>query len=326
MRITALDPCPPAGTGVHSWLMGSANVCRNLGLTPSETHTLLAAESAECGRDVSSREISDTIEKSFREAGWTPADGADAPAKDPGPKSVIRRGTRPKDVNFSPAKLANIARRIPPITEDWFRARSPIDVSTITPATFLGHLYKPGEKIGIYGRFDAKEPDTTVTMEPVQVDPACLQKWERGHQAGVWFLPNPVDGEWHDTDYGGRSVRNWRSVTSFRFVVLESDQADTHQWLSALAQFPVPIAAVYTSGGRSIHALWQLNAGDKEQWDRAIARHKPPLKIIGADPGSLSAVRLSRLPQCERKEKGAMQELLFLNPNPQPLARLPVLR
>jgi hypothetical protein len=41
---------------------------------------------------------------------------------------------------------------------------------------------------------------------------------------------------------------------------------------------------------------------------------KPVLVTLGADPGALTAVRLSRLPQAMRGER--CQRLLYLNPLP----------
>jgi hypothetical protein len=43
---------------------------------------------------------------------------------------------------------------------------------------------------------------------------------------------------------------------------------------------------------------------------------KPILVTLGADPKSLSAVRLTRLPGCRRGDQ--LQKLLYLNPAPRP--------
>jgi hypothetical protein len=52
------------------------------------------------------------------------------------------------------------------------------------------------------------------------------------------------------------------------------------------------------------------------------------LITLGADRKAISAVRLTRLPQCERVEKGQMQTLLYLNGNPDlcPIADKPIIR
>ena len=77
---------------------------------------------------------------------------------------------------------------------------------------------------------------------------------------------------------------------------------------------PLRIASICESGGRSIHALVRVDASSKEDWDRLMTPIKPVLITLGADPGALSAIRLSRLPQAMRGEH--CQRLLYLNPQP----------
>ena len=52
----------------------------------------------------------------------------------------------------------------------------------------------------------------------------------------------------------------------------------------------------------------------KADWDAKVRAIKPVLVTLGADPGALSAVRLTRLPQAKRGER--VQRLLYLNPEP----------
>ena len=124
------------------------------------------------------------------------------------------------------------------------------------------------------------------------------------------------------------SCRSEESLTAFRYAVLESDLAPADLWLAFIVQLPIRIAAIYTSGGRSIHALIRLDAASKAQFDAIVAPLKRPLKLLGVDPACLSAVRLTRLPGCWRPEKRNFQKLLYLCPDPPDvrLADLPVLR
>lgn len=101
---------------------------------------------------------------------------------------------------------------------------------------------------------------------------------------------------------------------SWRFLVMESDEAPARDWLGAVVQLPLRIAALYTSGKRSIHALVRVDAPDKAAWDRERDALRPALVTLGADPASLSAVRLTRLPGCRRGNR--LQRLLYLNPAP----------
>ena len=97
-------------------------------------------------------------------------------------------------------------------------------------------------------------------------------------------------------------------------MVLESDIAEQDQWLACLVQLPLRIAAIYTSGGKSIHALVRLDAESKKEWDHQRDAMKPILVTLGADEAALTAVRLSRLPATMRGDR--LQELLYLNPLP----------
>lgn len=110
------------------------------------------------------------------------------------------------------------------------------------------------------------------------------------------------------------SRRSEESVTAWRYAVLESDEAGADDWLRCLIQLPLRIASICESGGRSIHALVRVDAASKSDWDAKIRLIKPVLVTLGADPGALSAVRLTRLPQARRGER--VQRLLYLNPSP----------
>ena len=136
---------------------------------------------------------------------------------------------------------------------------------------------------------------------------------------GVWFLPQPVDGKFHPNPRlgGKRSRRSEESVTAWRYALLESDEAAPEDWLRCLIQMPLRIACICESGGRSIHALMRLDAESKADWDAKMQAIKPVMITLGADAGSLSAVRLSRLPQAMRGQR--MQRLLYLNPTPDPV-------
>jgi hypothetical protein len=145
----------------------------------------------------------------------------------------------------------------------------------------------------------------------------ALDKLRYGHQ-GVWYMIQPVDGQsyWNPRQQR-ESKRSEEAVTSWRYAILESDKVPESDWLKILVQLPLRITAIYSSGGESVHALVRIGAESKEQWDRIMRRKLlPMLAPLGADPGALSAVRLSRLPNCERCQTGNMQALYYLNPEP----------
>jgi hypothetical protein len=109
------------------------------------------------------------------------------------------------------------------------------------------------------------------------------------------------------------------NVTSFRFLLLESDVADKAHWLSMLAQLPLPIVSITDSGGKSVHALVRINAQNKAEWLTKVfgepygplIRH---LGLYGVDSAAIKALQLTRLPGVHRGKQ--FQDLLYLNLEP----------
>jgi len=214
----------------------------------------------------------------------------------------------------------------------WLANRSVIDPSDCTSHDFLSALYHPerGERVLVfteeYSQGEAVWPDAKVLPD-------------RG-PCGVWFLAQPVTGEYQPNPRseppGKPSRRIAECVLSWRYLLLESDNAPARLWLGAVAQLPLRIAAIYTSGSRSIHVLVQVDAPVKEVWEREKAALLRGMVTLGACRGSLSGVRLTRLPGCwrfgkqgeevapdgskrrryMRYDSPGLQKLLYLSPNP----------
>jgi hypothetical protein len=214
-------------------------------------------------------------------------------------------------------------------TFDWWQAKSPVDLSAVTPEGFLSALYPAGERVLVFTSFRSqgdfvfwsgrgsyrlgKTPGITATPSPLPL----------GGPEGVWFLNQPVSGKW-EPSRDKLTRRSAVNVTAWRYLVLEHDPAEGTDkaesfrlWLSFLAQAPLPIAAVYTSGGRSVHALLKLDGltckDDFDRVRRVIIHYLVP---FGADPAAITAVRLTRLPGCLRGD--SLQRLIYLNPSPDP--------
>jgi hypothetical protein len=208
---------------------------------------------------------------------------------------------------FREAVLRRIASNLPiRDIHPFIASRSAIAPERVTAEGFLQALYCPGERVLLF---------TVYESQGQALWPACGPTLPTRGDDGVWYLANPVDGKWHyNPRQNTKSRRSEESVTNFRFAVLESDEADLNDWLRCLAQMPLRIAAIYESGGRSIHALVQVDAKTKAEWDNTIIRIKHILVTLGADPCALTAVRLSRLPQAKRGSR--LQTLIYLAPNP----------
>jgi hypothetical protein len=87
-------------------------------------------------------------------------------------------------------------------------------------------------------------------------------------------------------------------------------------WMRMLAMCGLPIAAIYSSGGASLHALVREPAGSAEEFKEKLRAYKKRVPKLGADPAAITHVRLTRLPSCTRG--GRMQRLIYLNPKADP--------
>ena len=274
------------------------------GLFDPEIEDILRARFTDYYRPVSNREFRQAIgnSKTWPKPGVAQRDGF----------LVLPR----QPPSFCFRKLKAVASRLPGrIDGDWFKARSPQHPRT--SFEFLEAIYRPGEYVLVFTGYRSYRPAVV---------------WHHGLEdgdiistpGGACFLCNPVDGLAHQverlkTAYNphGWSCRSKEAITSFRFFLVESDHSERdfpefqEHWLKLLAILPLRIVAIYTSGGKSIHALVQIDAESKSDWDDQIRLMKPFLITHGADPSALTAVRLTRLPFAVRK--GTQQELLFCN-------------
>ena len=234
------------------------------------------------------------------------------------------------------------------VDEAFFIERSPFTTWNRTPAGVLHKLCVPGEKVWVTAN-DASSDGClwsndgingcsahwiSASGEPggperFESNFACLSFFAR-NQRNVWFLNNPVTGNPHfDARLAhGQSYRCIETVTSWRYLVLETDVAAPQLWLALLAMAPIRIAAIYHSGGRGHHALVRIDAGSKLEADDICEFYKREYCPLGACKSTLSAFRLTRLPNCFRGQTGQWQRLIYLNHQPTgtPIKDQPVLR
>lgn len=247
--------------------------------------------------------------------------------------------------------VMGVVHGMPAVDRAWLRRRSPVDVSAVGVEGFLRGLYGAGERVLVFTRFTSQGdylyeiPNDELPNDEGRPGRKTGGGWrladkpgvkavraglpDRGRE-GVWFLGQPVDGGWHPVKQlseGGRKLsrRSEAGVKAWRYLVLESDELEEHLWLRVLAKLPLPVAAVYTSGGKSIHALVRVDAGGKAEWDAYRDAVSPVLTKLGADGAAMTGVRLTRLPFClrlgftregrwEAYETPRRQELLWLDP------------
>lgn len=128
--------------------------------------------------------------------------------------------------------------------------------------------------------------------------------------AGGWLRINPVDG----------NGVNDKNVTAFRFALVEFDAVPIDMQISFLARVPLPIAAILTSGGKSVHAWIKVEADDFKDYEATVEEMRNLLTRFGIDRTNKNPSRLSRLVGVTRKVGATgdgKQKLLYLNPKPE---------
>lgn len=285
----------------------------------------------------------------------------DSPRSNPAPQPIIHRDPLPPSPELDPDLAASFAAKCPrDITRDFLRSISPLAIPPAPhkwPELFLDSLYSHKDRILIFTKFASQgqflrvihEKNYSLHPVPGQRAHAVPSLPDRGED-GVWFLASPVVGTWQEnpnmtdpkTGLPKIGRRHAACCTSFPYAVLESDVIPEPQWLRILARLRDDIAAIYTSGGKSIHALIRLHPTPQSPEQFNIFRRQLIERLVplGADRAAITAVRLSRLPGSVRLSKladgasmlspgPALQELLFLSPSSNlnvRLCDLPLLR
>ena len=120
----------------------------------------------------------------------------------------------------------------------------------------------------------------------------CDTIGDYSHEAGAWIRFNPVNGE---------GVNN-SNVTAYRFALVESDTMALDAQYRMYRKLNLPIAAMVTSGGKSIHAIVHIDAANAAEYRDRVEMLYTILANKGmvVDTQNKNPSRLSRLPGCVR--------------------------
>jgi hypothetical protein len=295
-RDLGLKPCPPEGR--HRWMYGA--VCR-LVENAFTDREIVEWISENLTRRPQPREIEVTIHK-VRQM----------------PEGQTSSATWKPAATYDADKLQAFADQAAGFTVQDLKRKSPASPDETTPADFLRAISQAGEQRLVFTDFKSQgEGAWRCPPDGTPHDPIALRKLIMPPMGkGVWFLVNPVDGNLRINKSGKQSRRSEENLTSFPFLLLESDIAPPGLWVAALASLTMPIVAIYESGGKSVHALVRIGATTADEWRQKVESIRVPLVTLGADEAAMTMVRLSRLPQCYRAETGKWQRLLYLNGAP----------
>ena len=114
-------------------------------------------------------------------------------------------------------------------------------------------------------------------------------------EVGAWIRFNPLDG---------KGIRN-ENVTDFRFALVESDSMELEKQNEIIRQLELPVACLVYSGGKSVHAIVHIDAGNYEEYRKRVDYLYTICKKNGLDidQQNRNPSRLSRMPGVLRKGK-----------------------
>ena len=114
-------------------------------------------------------------------------------------------------------------------------------------------------------------------------------------ECGAWIRFNPMDGK------GSKN----ENVTEFRYALVESDKIPIEQQNGIMHELQLPIVALVYSGGKSLHAIVRVDAGNYDEYRKRVeflynVCDKNGLQV---DRQNRNPSRLSRMPGVIRNGK-----------------------
>lgn len=214
-------------------------------------------------------------------------------------------------VKFNAEKLLKIQKPEWRCDFAWLRARSAFDPMQVECGAFIDALYAADERVMCFTSMRSVGDYMRWRGEWFALGKAPGQKAQRvktGPQRsreGCVMMIQPCDGKWHPV--AGKtnlSRRTMKSVSAWRYMLWESDEAPQDQWLNALAQVRMPVVAISTSAGRSLHALVRVDAESYDEFTRIRTAARECMTELGFDPQSLSnPTAAMRMPNTWREGK-----------------------
>lgn len=303
------NPAPPGQR--HRQMVKIAFPLCALGLSPTEVYGYLRPS---YGSDVPDSEIEGIVDWAFRQqplreggkgVGWVGGGG----------RKRREIGSKPRDLTPPEVRVQAILKGFRCSEADLWEA-SPLRLAgdwRQDGSTLIAALYHGSELVNVVSAFSiqggkARPTGQGMTLPASEWASRLMMGLETCGLGGAWIRMNPVDG-------AGIADCN---VTSYRFALLECDGLPLKLQVSLVAAIPLPISAILTSGGRSLHAWVRLACGDQDEYRSATSEMFGVLGAYGFDTDNKNSSRLSRMPGVERKigaVSDSRQRLLYLNPN-----------
>jgi hypothetical protein len=290
----------PGGGGAHQALFRAGCLGARAGLTAEQVVLDLQEYMPEGTRVVPAQEVEDGVQ-----AGFAEVTGKKGDRKKVAPAPVI-----------SPDALEKILKTGHGATEADIMARSPTPLDWPEQEAswrVLEALYAPGEMIFIGD--DGWSGRLGETIRPASEWVNLFQTI--AHVPYPKIMVNPLTGIPAPKKSGtGMTLRGDGSIAANRFVVIEHDQLPLADQLAFWMGAPLPVAAIISSGKKSIHGWVRVDCTDAIEWQSQIENKLFPQYLVpmGFDRSCKNASRLSRMPGHIRKDTRLVQKCLYLAP------------
>ena len=283
----------PPHVGINAWVMKAACACRRAGMTAPEAKERIQACEPQLRRKFKPDEVAAAVAKVYS------CDHNGRPPEKSSPKwPELNRAAQDKAIKTSPFPgLAELRAGSQPIPGEGV-------ADHVVDALFPGNpLLCLGDSTYSFG---------TVRREDV-----------RGKLTYVSFIvPSPMTAtEGRRMSDGGLSAHTLDNTGSQKYLVCEFDGHMSHDAQAAIIghlSTLAPLVCVCFSGSRSLHAWFRVEGHPED----SVLRFFTHAVSLGADPATWSPSQFCRLPGGHNHDKGAVQEVYYLNPGAE-LAELP---
>jgi len=303
--LTSIPP-PGEGRGCHAALLGVANLCARRRIAPEEAVARIRANIPAGDRKVDDREITEAVQKAYREAG--------------GGRPVVLPPKAPPAIADGKAALEAMVARGRGVTEEELRKASPLPLPSEpvqAAQLLLMRLYRFDEYLYI-GPHDG----AGILNESIRPAGAWVQHLQAGEVAWPHIMPNPLSGQPAKTKDGKDSLRCDAAVAGFRYALVEFDNLPLADQLAFWQGIDLPVVALIHTGGKSVHGwvdAWayagrELKTAEDWQGVIKVKLFDQYLIPLGVDRACRNPSRLSRIPGHFRADKGQWQRLLWLAP------------
>ena len=173
-------------------------------------------------------------------------------------------------------------------------------------AEFWTTMFRSGEsfelvtKVGVNAKGRAvprRSADQILTLGDFANIDECLRVVQSCHK-GAWISLNPVSQQIKE------KAPSDSEVTDYRHALVEADDLSQDEQWQQLRELNLPVLAVVWSGGKSLHAIVKIDAGNNLQLFRErVAKLYAYLKEknFSADRANKNPSRLTRLPGVRRE-------------------------